>query len=70
MAERIRLDPKKPGKSEEGLKKAFRELMVSQDRAIDHLVRKLLYANSLDGRLRNHRKPAGELHVSGPDRGR
>src|SRR3989344_1987274 len=66
MAERIRLDPKKPGKSEEGLKTAFRELMVSQDRAIDHLVRKLMYANSLDGRLRNHRKPAGSFMYLGP----
>lgn len=66
MAERIRLDPKKPGKSEEELKKSFRELMVNQDRAIDHLVRKLLYANSLEGRLRNHRKPAGSFMYLGP----
>lgn len=66
MAERIRLDPKKPGKSEEGFKQSFRELMVSQDRAIDHLVRKLLYANSLEGRLRNHRKPAGSFMYLGP----
>ncbi|MBI2068753.1 MAG: ATP-dependent Clp protease ATP-binding subunit [Candidatus Yanofskybacteria bacterium] len=66
MIERIRLDPKKPGRSEEELKKAFRELMVNQDRAINHLVRKLLYANSLDGRLRNHRKPAGSFMYLGP----
>lgn len=66
MTERILLDPKKPGRSEEELKKAFRELMVSQDRPINHLVRKLLYANSLEGRLRNHRKPAGSFMYLGP----
>jgi len=66
MSECIRLDPKEPGKSELDLRQFFHEQMISQDRAINHLVRKLMYANSLQGRLRNHRKPAGSFIYLGP----
>jgi len=66
MTEKIRLDPKNPGKFSDQLKQALREHIVGQERALNHLVRRITYANSLEGRLRNHRKPAGSFMYLGP----
>ncbi len=66
MDERIVLDPKKIGKSQVELEEMFREFIVNQDRAIKHLVRRILYANSFNGRLRDTRKPAGTFFYLGP----
>lgn len=66
MDKRIVLNPKKIGKSQVELEEMFRKFMVNQDRAIKHLARRILYANSLGGRLRDTRKPAGTFFYLGP----
>ncbi|MBI2062402.1 MAG: ATP-dependent Clp protease ATP-binding subunit [Candidatus Yanofskybacteria bacterium] len=66
MEKRTILNPKKVGKSQLELENLFRKFMVDQDRAIKHLARRILYANSSGGRLRDARKPAGTFFYLGP----
>lgn len=62
----IPLDPKLPGRKEAELLQLFRDYMISQDKPVRHLVRKINYANSLNGKLRDSTKPAGTCFYLGP----
>lgn len=66
MDKRTVLDPNKNGKSQIELEEMFRQFLVNQERAIKHLARRIIYANSLGGRLRDIRKPAGTFFYLGP----
>lgn len=66
MDKRIELDPRMPGKTQNELEATFHEFIVGQDRAIRRLARRLLYANVMEGRLRDKTKPAGSFFYLGP----
>lgn len=62
----LMLDTKTPGNAERELRALFREKMVSQDRAINKLARRVVLANAMGGRIRDLRKPAGVFLFLGP----
>jgi len=66
LSKRIALDPQTPSKTQADLEAMFHEFIVGQDRAIRRLARRVLYANSMEGRLRDKTKPAGSFFYLGP----
>lgn len=66
MDKRIELDSRTPGTTQKELEAMFHEFIVGQDRAIRRLARRLLYANVMEGRLRDKTKPAGSFFYLGP----
>lgn len=66
MEQRIRLDIKSAPEIQQRWEGLFKEFIIGQERAIRHLVRRVLYANSLGGALRDPNKPAGTFMYLGP----
>lgn len=66
MKKRIELDPRTPSNSQRELEEMFHEFIVGQDRAIRRLSKRVLYANSMEGHLRDKTKPAGSFFYLGP----
>src|SRR3989344_3814444 len=66
MSGKIILDPRSLGQAQKELEARFHEFIVGQDRAVRRLARRVLYANSMQGQLRDKTKPAGSFFYLGP----